>query len=106
MPINELPCGRCVNYDPRLGPKFKDTKRGNCIARAKYSYKEGPGQIFPPNAQRVKEGELAKPYLVKKDQVVGSCEYAKLSNVEDPAKAKQQAVVDSQTDDKGNRVLR
>ena len=106
MPINDMPCGLCANYDPRLGPKYKDTKRGNCVARAKYPFKEGPGQVFPPKAKRVKEGELAEPFLVKKDQVVASCEHAKPSNVEDSAKAKRQAVVDSQKDDKVNRVLR
>jgi hypothetical protein len=101
-----MPCGQCANYDPRLGPKYKDTKRGNCIARAKYPHKEGPGQVFPPNAKRVAKGQLAEPFLVKKDQVVASCEFAKATIIEDAAEAKRKAVLKSMEDEQGNRVLR
>lgn len=106
MAINNLPCGKCVNYDPRLGSNFKDTRRGYCIARSLYPHKEGPGQLFPPQAQRVGKGELAKPFLVKKDQVVEPCTFAKPSGIEDPAEAKRKAVFSAMEDGRGIRVLR
>jgi hypothetical protein len=106
MAINEMPCGKCVHYDPRLGSNYKDTKRGNCIMRAKYPYKEGPGQLFPPNAQRVGKSELAQPFLVKEEQVVPMCTDAKLSGVDDPAEAKRKAIFASQEDNQGRRVVR
>lgn len=105
MAINDMPCGDCVHYDPRLGPNYKDTRRGNCIMRAKYPFKEGPGQLFPPNAQRVGKGELAQPYLVKKDQIVAHCTFAKPSGIKDPAEAKRKAIFASQEDSKGRRIL-
>jgi len=85
-----------------LGPKEKDTKKGWCEKRSKYPHSEGPGQVFPPNVARVAHGELAKPFIVKKEQVVPSCTTAQLANF-DPVKAKR--VGQTQLDAKGKRIL-
>ena len=75
--MNGLPCGNCKLFDPILGPGEKATRRGMCIPRSTYPTYEGPGQVFPPGVPRAPVGELAKPFIVKRDQVVGPCEYAR-----------------------------
>lgn len=80
--MNELPCGKCIHYDPVLGPGEKDTKRGWCVKKSKYPAVEGPGQVFPVGATRVAIGSLAEPYLVKKDQVVPPCPDAKEARID------------------------
>jgi len=75
--MNTIPCGRCAYYDPLVGPRGKDTKRGWCAKKSKYRAKEGPGQLFPPGVDRVAAGELAKPVIVKKLVVIGPCPFAK-----------------------------
>ena len=98
---NEMPCGTCVNYDPILGSNDKDTKMGWCVKRSRYPHQEGPGQVFPPNVERVEPGALAQPFIVKKEQVVPQCALAHLSKV-DPVAQKRQS--QTQTDAKGNRI--
>lgn len=101
--INKIPCGRCRNYDPILGSKEKETRRGWCTVRSMYPAKEGPGQIFPSGVRRVAAGEIAKPFIVKKDYVHPTCEHARETNV-DAAKQKkeQQATIATRKD--GRRV--
>lgn len=100
--MNELPCGKCLHYDPILGPGEKHIGRGWCIKRSKYPAVEGPGQVFPPNAERVEIGQLAEPYLVDKTQVIAPCEFAREAK-HDQAEEKQKAQV--RTDAAGNRIL-
>jgi hypothetical protein len=73
MAINDKPCGGCKNYDPILGSGERPKRRGWCIPRSLYPAEEGPGQIFPAGVKRVNAGELAKPYIVKKDYVHPMC---------------------------------
>jgi len=95
-------CGECANYDPILGPGEKETKRGWCIPRSKYPAVEGPGQVFPPGVARVSIGEIAKPYIVKKRDVITACELSKKTNT-DPYVEKKKS--QQKTDPKGRRVL-
>jgi hypothetical protein len=73
--MNQTPCGRCCFYDPLIGSNAKDTKMGWCVKRSVYPFQEGPGQVFPPGVARVAESELARPFIVKKDQIVGPCQF-------------------------------
>lgn len=99
---NELECGKCLFYDPMLGPKEKDTKKGWCVKRSKYPHQEGPGQVFPPDAERVAQGQLAKPFIVRKAQVITICPFARPSN-DDPV-AKKRGLQTSKSKE-GQRVL-
>jgi hypothetical protein len=103
MAINELPCGKCKNYDPILGPNERETRRGWCIPRSKYAHKEGPGQVFPPGVARVGPKELAQPYIVKKDFVHSMCEHARPTDT-DPVEEKQKRQVEATTQRSGRRV--
>jgi hypothetical protein len=78
--MNQTPCGRCCFYDPLLGSKGRDTQMGWCMKRSEYPFREGPGQVFPPNVTRVAEGQLAKPFIVKKGQIVGPCQFVRPTN--------------------------
>jgi hypothetical protein len=77
--MNETPCGRCSFYDPLIGSSGKDTGMGWCAKRSAYPAKEGPGQVFPPGVERV-TGPLAKPFIVKKGQVLSSCPFVRPTN--------------------------
>jgi len=99
---NDVPCGQCHNYDPILGSGEKETKRGWCTVRNKYPHQEGPGQVFPAGVQRVNEGELAKPFIVKKVYTHPTCALARRTNV-DQAKDKLQKQVAASTPKKGGR---
>lgn len=77
-PMNKNPCGTCEHFDPvlrgRTGPGgTRPTAWAWCSARSQYPAYEGPGQRFPEEALRVQVGELAKPYIVRPEQVVGHC---------------------------------
>jgi hypothetical protein len=100
--MNELPCGKCLNYDPVLGPGEKNTRKGWCIKRSKYPFMEGPGQVFPKGAQRVEKGQLAEPYIVREKQVVATCADVRATS-KDAVKAKQEA--QTNRDKGGRRVL-
>lgn len=101
--MNEIKCGNCKHYDPILGPREKDTLRGWCVARSEYPAKEGPGQVFPKGAIRVKEGALAKPFLVKKDSVIPVCVFASYT-AEDLVDKKRLFTKKSVTNKKGIRI--
>jgi len=71
-------CDTCVNFDPVLrgvsGGKLRDTIWGWCAKKSVYPCKEGPGQVFPNGVARVDDPAVpAKPYLVKRGQVVRDC---------------------------------
>jgi hypothetical protein len=78
---NDVPCGKCQNYDPILGPGEKETKRGWCTMRSVYPHSEGPGQVFPAGVDRVNAGELAQPFIVKKNYTHPTCEMVRRTNV-------------------------
>jgi hypothetical protein len=88
--MNETPCGRCHFYDPLLGSDWKDTGMGWCAKRSVYPFQEGPGQVFPPGAERVPAGELAKPFIVKKGQIVAPCQFVRPTNENLVEKKRQQ----------------
>jgi hypothetical protein len=98
----EHTCGECANYDPILGPGEKETKRGWCIPRSVYPAVEGPGQVFPPGVKRAKKGELAKPYIVKKYDLLPGCDLSKKTDLDPYVEKKKSQKV---TDDKGRRIL-
>lgn len=52
---------------------MRETVWGWCTHRSVYPTQEGPGQKFPEGVRRAEAGELAKPYIVKKGQVVLHC---------------------------------
>ena len=99
---NNLRCGQCVHYDPLLGPNEKDTGMAWCAKRSVYPHQEGPGQIFPLGVTRVAFGELARPFITKKDSVISPCEYARQTN-DNAVEKKRQA--QTQTDQTGQRIL-
>lgn len=72
---NALPCGECAFYDAIAGSKGKDVKMGWCAKRSRYPFKEGPGKVFPPEVQRVAEGQSAKPYIVYKLRTLDFCTF-------------------------------
>lgn len=100
--MNEVPCGKCLNYDPVLGPSEKNTHKGWCIKRSKYPFLEGPGQAFPKNVTRVEHGQLAEPYIVREKQVIAACTEAR-ATTRDPVKTKQESQVNK--DKAGRRIL-
>ena len=102
--MNEVPCGKCGNYDPCLGPGEKHIGRGWCIPRSKYPAQEGPGQVFPPGVTRVAAGQLAEPFLVDEEQVIAVCETARGPIDYDPAERKREMQTFKDSD--GKRVLR
>jgi len=80
MSINNIPCGKCDHFDPALGPHRKKTNYGWCAKKSRYAYSEGPGQVVPPGVHRVGLGEIARPYLVKWEELEAACTDAKLTN--------------------------
>lgn len=104
MAINDLPCGQCKNYDPILGPDERETRRGWCIPRSKYPFQEGPGQVFPAGVARVSKGNLAEPYIVKKDYVHPMCSHARTTNINSvEAKQRQQLAAVTRKDGRVRR---
>jgi len=75
--LNQKTCTSCEHFDPVLrgqpGGTVRETVWGWCTLRSIYPTKEGPGQKFPEAVRRAEEGQLAKPYIVKKGQVVLHC---------------------------------
>jgi len=101
---NDLPCGKCAHYDPILGPKEKETKRGWCAKKSVYPTIEGPGQVFPKGVQRqAKATDMAKPVIVRKVQVVPACPYVKPASVLNAVQQKKESQV--VRDKHGRRVL-
>lgn len=84
--MNELPCGRCRNYDVIIRGT-KPTSRAWCAKLSIYPHKDKPGRMIPKGAQRAAAGEPPKPYIVRKDQVYTACTHAKEADY-DPAKYK------------------
>lgn len=72
---NTIPCGKCKFYDAILRGAEKETKRGWCMKRSKYPFREGPGQVFPEGVERVAAGQLAEPFIVRGKQVLPGCPY-------------------------------
>jgi hypothetical protein len=75
---NDKPCDTCEHFDPVMRGQtakggLKETRWGWCALRSAYPAKEGPGQKFPANVQRVAVGELAKPFIVAKGHVQSNC---------------------------------
>lgn len=99
---NTVKCGDCVHYDPVLGPGERHINKGWCIKRSLYPSHEGPGQMFPPHAKRVKVGELAQPFIVRKDQCVLACQDVQ-QNFRDSVKSKREGQTTRDKD--GKRVL-
>lgn len=99
---NTLPCGKCAHYDPLLGSNEKDTGMGWCAKRSVYPHKEGPGQVFPPGVARVAFGELARPFITKKGDVVAPCEHARPSADDTIARKRQ---LQTRLDHTGKRIL-
>lgn len=67
------PCGTCKNFDPIIRGKDA-TRQGRCAVKSVYPAVQQPGQIFPVGALRAAPGQLAKPVIVAKDEVVAACE--------------------------------
>lgn len=81
---NEVPCGKCANYDPIIRGSAKITKRGWCIPRSKYRYEDAPGQVIPPNAERVTdETALAEPFIVRRKGVEPTCVFVRVATEAD-----------------------
>lgn len=74
MAINNHKCDQCEHFDPVLRGT-KNTPWGWCAKRSEYAATEGPGQVFPLNVKRVAIGELAKPFMVRRGQVVENCTF-------------------------------
>lgn len=75
--MNNLPCGKCREYDAIIGSRQVPTGYGRCVPKSVYPTQEGPGQRFPPGAKRAAEGAMPKLEVVKKNEVVPHCLLAK-----------------------------
>lgn len=74
MSSNNKPCETCDHYDPILRGT-KPTTMGWCARRSLYPYADSPGQVTPPNAQRVANPEdPARPIIVQAKQIVPACQ--------------------------------
>ena len=74
---NTIPCGKCKFYDAIIRGAEKETKRGWCMKRSKYPFREGPGQTFPEGVARVETAtQLAEPFIVRGKQTFPGCPYA------------------------------
>jgi len=76
--INDKPCDTCEHFDPVMRGQagkggVRETTWGWCASRSIYPTREGPGQRFPAGVKRAEEGELAKPIIIRKKQVVSNC---------------------------------
>lgn len=100
--MNNIPCGNCKRFDPILGPNEKRTRRGMCVPRSTYPHQEGPGQVFPSDARRVSLDEIPKPFIVRREQIVGPCTFAKRADT-DPVSEKKKAQL-KVTTRKGKRI--
>lgn len=76
--LNNKPCGSCTHYfaiknalDRKGSPTFAN--HGWCVKRSLFPHVEQPGQEFPANAERAKEGDLASPYIVHSDEIKHGC---------------------------------
>jgi len=99
---NSIRCNQCRFYDIILGSYEKATKRGWCAKRSKYPAQEGPGQVFPPDVERVAVGQLAEPFVVRGGSIISACPFATPSDV-DPATEKKTRTVVLNAD--GRRIL-
>lgn len=73
---NNKACDTCEYFDPVLKGKHGKTVEtiwGWCAKKSLYPTKEGQGQIFPPGVKRANEGEMPKPVIIRKGQVVSNC---------------------------------
>lgn len=84
--LNDKECGTCNHYDPIMRGKtaqggVRETNWAWCAKKSAYPAQEGPGQKFPEEVTRVAAGQLAKPFIVRRLQVVTNCcEYAPRGN--------------------------
>jgi hypothetical protein len=87
--MNQIACKDCVHFDPQyknvqqIGvdrqpyiKKIAISGHGMCAKQSKYPAKEQGGQVFPPDAIRVNEGELAIMVPVSPNGVVTHCIHA------------------------------
>lgn len=77
---NNKTCDTCDHFDPVLKGKHGkvvETVWGWCAAQSIYPTNEGPGQKFPAGVTRAAEGEMAKPKIVRKNEVIPSCKLFK-----------------------------
>lgn len=77
--FNDKSCDTCEHYDPVMRGQtakggVKETNWAWCALRSKYPANEGPGQRFPAHVQRVENGALAEPFIVRRGQVVAHCD--------------------------------
>jgi len=69
----DKPCSTCEHFDPILRGT-KDTRLAWCAKRSLYPYKDSPGQVTPPQAQRVgSPQDPAQPFLVRRDETRAEC---------------------------------
>lgn len=99
---NTIPCGKCKFYDIILGSYEKETKRGWCMKRSKYPFTEGPGQVFPDEAERVEANQLAKPFIVLGKQVFDRCPYVEAAALNQAEQKREQRYKNDAT---GKRIL-
>lgn len=76
--FNDKPCNTCEYFDPVMRGQpaqggVKETNWAWCSKKSKYPFREGPGQKFPAGVERVAEGELGQPVIVRKNQIVQNC---------------------------------
>ena len=75
--FNNKTCDTCQYFDAvmRGNPKggLRETNWAWCSKKSKYPFKESPGQKYPDEVERVAEGELPIPFIVKRKVVVPHC---------------------------------
>lgn len=73
--INDKPCNTCLHYDPivRGGNKPRTPSHGWCSVKSVYPTVQPESRIFPIGVQRAPDGEMAKPVIVRRLEVVSHC---------------------------------
>ena len=102
--MNDLPCGKCDNFDPILGSGRKKTAHGWCAKKSVYHHAEEPGQVFPAGVKRAAPGALAQPYIVTWENVETVCPDAKETD-RDLCEDKRQAERGDNFDESGVPIL-
>jgi len=75
--LNSLPCGQCAFFDGTTMPRPGKTSRlGWCAATSVYPAEDPVGRPAPRGVKRAAPGELPKPVVVTRQQVLPGCNKA------------------------------
>lgn len=72
--MNKLPCGQCAFYDAAsMARPGRPTRMGWCAANSVYPSTDEAGRTAPRGVTRADPGDLPKPLIVTREQVMPGC---------------------------------